>query len=192
MKNAENQIQNFPSSPVCVISDMFTSWVHKSGAKFGLLTVVSHTSGAFGVSVLHSFMTHTPQKNVEGDDGYFQIPNLLFDFKLRKSDLLVIMRDSDTNPMQSFVTDEMNRSLEGSGLIFNTFYELDPLGIDHIKSLTKRPVWNIGPILPKKIFDGDGVERAIRDSRRKAADVSEPECLQWLDSRSPNSVVFVC
>ncbi|GLJ52493.1 hypothetical protein SUGI_1116930 [Cryptomeria japonica] len=43
MKNAEDQIHNSPSTPVCIISDMFTSWVHKSSAKFGLSTVVFHT-----------------------------------------------------------------------------------------------------------------------------------------------------
>ncbi|GLJ52494.1 hypothetical protein SUGI_1116940 [Cryptomeria japonica] len=97
------------------------------------------------------------------------------------------MRDSYGNPMQSFITDEINRSMEGSGVIFNTFYALDSLGIEHIKSLTKRPVWSIGPILPKKLFDAEGVERATHDSRGKSADISEAECLQWLDKRSPNS-----
>ncbi|GLJ52981.1 hypothetical protein SUGI_1128490 [Cryptomeria japonica] len=192
MKSAEDQIQNSPSPPVCLISDMFTSWVHKSGAKFGLPTVVFQTSGAFAMSVMHSFMKHTPHKNVEGDDEYFQVPDLPFDFQLRKSDLPFIMRDPDMNPMQSFVTEEIDRSMEGSGLIFNTFYELDSLGVDHIKRLTKRPVWSIGPILPKKIFDAEGVERATRDSRGKAADISEADCLQWLDSRNSNSVIFVC
>ncbi|GLJ52492.1 hypothetical protein SUGI_1116920 [Cryptomeria japonica] len=192
MKNAEDQIHNSPSPPVCIISDMFTSWVHKSGAKFGLPTVVFHTSGAFAMSVMHSFMKNTPQKNVQGDDEYFQVPNLPLDFKLRKSELPFIMRDSDANPMQSFVTDEINLSMEGSGVIFNTFYALDSLGIEHIKSLTKKPVWSIGPILPKKLFDAEGVERATHDSRGKSADISEAECLQWLDKRSPNSVVFVC
>ncbi|GLJ52983.1 hypothetical protein SUGI_1128510 [Cryptomeria japonica] len=148
MKSAEDQIQNSPSPPVCLISDMFTSWVHKSGAKFGLPTVVFQTSGAFAMSVMHSFMKNTPQKNVQGDEEYFQVPDLPFDFQLRKSDLPFIMRDPDINPMQSFVTEEINRSMEGSGLIFNT--------------------------------------------RGKAADISEAECLQWLDSRSPNPVVFVC
>ncbi|KAH9288251.1 hypothetical protein KI387_032368, partial [Taxus chinensis] len=59
----------FPSSPpVCLISDMFTSWVHDSGAKFGVPTVVFHTSGAFAMSVMHSFIKYTPQNDVEADD----------------------------------------------------------------------------------------------------------------------------
>ncbi|KAH9288253.1 hypothetical protein KI387_032370 [Taxus chinensis] len=194
MKNAENRNKNdsFSSPPVCLISDMFTSWVHRSGAKFGVPTVVFYTSGAFPMSVMHSFMKYTPQKNVEGDDEYFDVPNLCFEFRMRKSDMPVTMRDPETHPMQEFVTEELNQSMEGQGLIFNTFYEMDSVGIDHIKSLTGRPVWSIGPILPKKVFDAEGVELAIGGSRGKAADISEAECLQWLHSRNPKSVVFVC
>ncbi|GLJ52982.1 hypothetical protein SUGI_1128500 [Cryptomeria japonica] len=172
MKNAEDETQNFPSSLVCVISDMFTSWVHESAAKFGIPTVVFHTSGAFRFSVQHSLLRHTTHKNVQGDDHeYFQIPNLSFDFKLRNSDLPFDLRDPETNPIQSFVAEEINCSMEGSGLIFNTFCELEPLGIDHFRSLTKRPVWSIGPLLPKKIFDAEGVERGTGDGRGKVADI---------------------
>jgi hypothetical protein len=73
--------------PICIISDMFTGWVHSSGAKFGIPTVVFHTSGAFAMSVMHSVFNYTPQKSVEGDDEYFEVPELSFDLKLRKSDL---------------------------------------------------------------------------------------------------------
>lgn len=180
------------SPPVCIISDMFTGWVHSSGAKFGIPTVVFHTSGAFAISVMHSVITNTPQKNVEGDDEFFEIPHVSFDLKLRKSDLPVMMRDPDSDPMQNFVKEEINRSMEGRSIIFNTFYDFDSLGIDHIKALTGKPVWSIGPILPPAVFDDTGIDRESMNSRGKAADIAEEECLRWLDSRSPHSTVFVC
>jgi hypothetical protein len=82
--------------------------------------------------------------------------------------------------------------MEGWGILINTFYELDSLGIDHIRNLTGRPVWSIGPILPPAVFDDTGIDRESMNSRGKAADIAEEECLRWLDSRPPQSVVFVC
>lgn len=180
------------SPPVCIISDMFTGWVHSSGAKFGIPTVVFHTSGAVAISVMHSVITYTPQKSVEGDDDYFEVPQLSSDLKLRKSDLSVMMRDPDSDHMQNFVKEEINRSMEGRGIIFNTFYLFDSLGIDHIRTLTGRPVWSIGPILPPAIFYDTGIGRESMNSLGKAADIAEEDCLRWLDSRSRQSVVLVC
>lgn len=53
-------------------------------------------------------------------------------------------------------------------------------------------MWSIGPVLPPAVFDDKGVAHESMNSRGKAADIAEEECLRWLDSRSPESVVFVC
>lgn len=176
----------------CIISDMCTGWVHRSGAKFDIPIVVFYTVGAFAMSVMHSLYNHTPQKNVEDENEPFQILELSFDLMLRKSDLPAGWRDVDSKPIWGFLTEENNRSMEGRGIVINTFYELDSLGIDHLRSLTGKPVWSIGPILPPAVFDYTGIDLGIISSRGKAADISVEECSRWLDSRMPQSVVFVC
>lgn len=192
----DNNAQEAPDSfspPVCIISDIFTGWVHSSGAKFGIPTVVFHTTGAFTTSVTHCLYTHKPHESVEGDEEYFEVPGLSFDLKLRKSDLPVLMRDPDSYPLAGFVRAEIKRSIElGRGILVNTFYELDSLGIDYLRNLTGRPVWSIGPILPAAVFDDTGICRGSMNSRGKAADITKEECLKWLDSRSHQSVVFIC
>lgn len=79
-----------------------------------------------------------------------------------------------------------------AGLIFNTFYDFDSLRIDHIRTITRRPVWSIGPILPPAILEATGIGREIMNSRGKAAYIAVEDCLKWLDSQNPHSVVFVC
>eukprot|EP01018_Ginkgo_biloba_P031098 Gb_02691 [translate_table: standard] len=187
---AKNTDINCSSPPVCIIGDMFTGWLHQSAAKFEIPTVVFHTSGAFGISVLHSLVNYTPQKTVEGND-YFEVPELSFDLKLRKSDLPVVTRDPDTDPLREFLKEQLNLSLNGRGLVFNSFYELEPLGIDHFRALTGRPVWSIGPILPPSVFYDKRIDPVMSVDRGKAADISHDECLQWLDSRSPHSVLYI-
>lgn len=192
----EEGAQNFsPSTPLpvsCIITDMCTGWAQRSGAKFGISTVVFYTTGAFSMSAMLSIFNHTPQKSVEGDEEFFEVPNLSFTFKLRKSDMAVAWRDPDSHPLWGFFKEELNQSMEGRGILINTFYELDYLGIDHIANLTGKPVWSIGPILPPAVFDDTGVDRQNISRRGKAADIGEDECLRWLDSRPPQSVVFVC
>lgn len=194
-KNIEEPPDSSPCSApaiTCIISDMCTGWVHSSGAKFNIPIVVFHTVGAFALSVMDSLFNHTPQKNVEEENETFQIPELSFDLKLRKSDLPAGWRDVDSNTIWGFLTEENNRSMEGRGILLNTFYELDSLGIDHLRSLTGKPVWSIGPLLPHAVFDEMGIDGGIVSSRGKAADISVEECSRWLDSRTPQSVVFVC
>lgn len=191
-EEAPNFSSSAPLSVSCIIGDMCTGWAQDSGAKFGIPTVVFYTTGASSMSIMHSIFNHTPQKSVEGDDEFFEIPELTFGFKLRKSDLTVAWRDPDSHPLWGFLREEINRSMQGSGILINTFYELDSLGIDHIASLTGKPVWSIGPILPHAVFDEKGIDRANISSRGKEADISDDDCLRWLDSRVPQSVVFVC
>lgn len=192
-RNKNTEAPHSSPPPVCIITDVFTGWAHSSGAKFGIPTVVFHTSGAFAMSVMHSFVKYNPQKRVVGDAEFFEVPGLSFGLKLRKADLPVTMRDPDLSPSRSIVVEELIRSMEaGRGILINTFYELESVGIDHLRRLTGRPVWSIGPLLPPAAFEGMGIDQGFMNSRGKTADIDEEECLRWLESRRPQSVVFVC
>ncbi|GLJ07814.1 hypothetical protein SUGI_0074570 [Cryptomeria japonica] len=72
-----------------------------------------------------------------------------------------------------------------SGLIFNTFEELEPAYVEHLRNLTGKPVWAIGPLLPPNYFSG------AAKGRGKKADVEVDELVQWLDPQSDSSVVYV-
>ena len=45
MHNSNIEAPYSSPPPFCNISDLFTGWVHSSGAKFGIPIVVFHTSG---------------------------------------------------------------------------------------------------------------------------------------------------
>jgi hypothetical protein len=53
----------------------------------------------------------------------------------------------------------------------------------HFRSLTGKPIWSIGPVLPPSF--------AGKAGRGKMADISEDELVRWLDSQRPRSVVYV-
>eukprot|EP01018_Ginkgo_biloba_P031379 Gb_35486 [translate_table: standard] len=177
------------SAPLAIISDAFAGWVQDISAKFDIPTIVFHTVGAYSTSLLHSLLVYTPQKNVQSDDDYFVLPDLSFQQKLCKSELLSIeLRDpKEENMIYRFFRRESIRSMEGWGLLFNSFYDMEGMGIDHIKSLTgTRPVWSIGPLLLHPTLRRSGVVE-----RGKVGE-GQVECLQWLDGRIARSVLYIC
>jgi len=81
--NNEEAHDTFPP-PFYTISDMFMGWVHKSATIFGIPTLVFHILGVFDVSSSLSMLTYMPQKKMDGNNQYFDVPELSFDLKLWK------------------------------------------------------------------------------------------------------------
>ncbi|KAI8532769.1 hypothetical protein RHMOL_Rhmol11G0239900 [Rhododendron molle] len=73
------------------------------------------------------------------------------------------------------------------GVIVNSFYELETEYADYYRDVLKRRAWHIGPV--------SLCNREIEDKaqRGKEASIDEHEsCLKWLDSKKPNSVIYIC
>ena len=81
-----------------------------------------------------------------------------------------------------FSMENINSIMDGWGILINTFYKFDSWGINHIKILTRKPVWSIGPILAPVVFDDKVIDLRIINNWGKATDINEEECLQWLRS----------
>ncbi|OAY55134.2 hypothetical protein MANES_03G102775v8 [Manihot esculenta] len=71
------------------------------------------------------------------------------------------------------------------GLLMNSFYELESAYSDHFTKVTGIKAWHLGPV---NLF------RSVNDNalRGDKATISEQRCLRWLDSKEPNSVLYVC
>lgn len=68
----------------------------------------------------------------------------------------------------------------------NSFYELEKVYADHFREVLGRKAWHIGPL---SLCNKDIEEKA---NRGKEATIDEQECLKWLDTKKPNSVVYLC
>ncbi|PRQ22285.1 putative flavonol 3-O-glucosyltransferase [Rosa chinensis] len=66
------------------------------------------------------------------------------------------------------------------GVIINSFYELEPDYADHYRKVYGRKTWHIGPV---SLFD---------KAAENMAAAEQHQCFKWLDSKKPNSVVYVC
>ncbi|KAK3411671.1 hypothetical protein EUGRSUZ_I00409 [Eucalyptus grandis] len=171
-------------APDCLISDMFLPWTTEVAAKCSIPRLVFHGTSAFSVAGTECVRLYELHKKVSSDSEPFVIPNFPGEITLSRMQLqdFVKVETEFTKLM-----DEMKESEKRSfGVVMNSFYELEPAYADHYRTFLGRRSWLIGPF---SLCNKDTEDKA---QRGKQASIDQLECLQWLDSRQTNSVIYIC
>lgn len=211
--NSKNSLSSSSSSedilpPVtCIVSDGMTRFALKVGVELGIPVAQFWTASACGlISYLH--FSQLIQKGLvplkdESDltNGYLDtkidwIPGMK-DIRLRDFPGFVRTMDISDINFDYYIT-ELAGMNEAAALIINTFDALEKDVLDALKSdqLSLPPLYTIGPI--HQLLHHDVTAETMK-SHPSAKTTSiginlwkeETECLKWLDSREPNSVVYV-
>ncbi|XP_030973523.1 linamarin synthase 2-like [Quercus lobata] len=179
----------------CIISDGFMSFAIKAGEELGIPEVQFWTASACGF-LGYLYFTELIKRGIIPFkdesfkyDGTLETPiNWIPGMKnIRLMDLPSFIRTTDINEILfDYSGSETRNCLNSSAIIFNTFDELEHDVIEEITA--KFPhIYNIGPLsllerhLPENQF------MSISSSLWK----EDSKCLQWLDKREPNSVVYI-
>ncbi|KAF7810998.1 scopoletin glucosyltransferase-like [Senna tora] len=172
--------------PDCLIVNMFFTWATDSAAKFGIPTIVFQGCNSFALCAQEYVGLHKPYKNVSSDSEPFVIPNLPGpEIKMTRTEIPeFIMNDDDKYGKMRKAMSEAE--LKSFGVIVNSFYEMEGVYADHYKKVLGRKAWSIGPV---SLSNRDVKEKA---NRGREASIDEQDCLKWLDSKTPNSVIYVC
>ncbi|KAJ4829344.1 hypothetical protein Tsubulata_051562 [Turnera subulata] len=173
--------------PDCLVADMFFPWVTEAAAKFGIPRLVFHGFSFFALSAGECVRQYEPYKKVASDSEPFVVPNLPHEITMTRKQLPAFVRQGIETPMTQFFKACKESELKSYGVIANSFYELEPAYADFYTKVLGRRAWHIGPV--------SLCNRAIEDKARrggKEASIDEHECLKWLDSKQPNSVVYIC
>ncbi|RVW47928.1 UDP-glycosyltransferase 73C4 [Vitis vinifera] len=72
------------------------------------------------------------------------------------------------------------------GVVVNTFNELEHGCVEEYAKAIKKKVWSLGPVSLSNKHNLDKFERGNK------ASIDEKQCLGWLDSMKPGSVVYAC
>ena len=108
---------------------------------------------------------------------------------VRLRDLPSFIRTTNPNDfMFGFAKGEAERASNATAVVFNTVDALEHDVLDALSSMFPR-VYAIGPFqfLLNRITDGDMKMKFVGSNLWK----EEPECIQWLNLKKPNSVVYV-
>ncbi|KAH7833180.1 hypothetical protein Vadar_003825 [Vaccinium darrowii] len=172
--------------PDCLVADMFFPWATETAAKFGIPRLVFHGTSFFALCASENLRLYKPHREVSSDDEPFLVPHLPHQIKLTKMQLAGDDRSESETDFTRLRIRMKESELASYGVIANTFYELEPEYADYYRNVLKRKVWNIGPV--------SLCNREVEDKaqRGKEAAIGEHECLKWLDSKEPDSVIYIC
>ncbi|XP_057417790.1 probable UDP-glucosyl transferase 73B6 [Lotus japonicus] len=170
--------------PDCVVADMFFPWATASAAKFDIPRIVFHGLGFFPLCVLASVRQYKPEEKVSSYTEPFLIPNFPCELTLTKLQLPQVPQHDKV--FCKLLDDSNESEVTSYGVIANSFYELEPVYADYYRNQLGRKAWHLGPV---SLCNRDSEEKA---SRGREAAIDEHECLKWLQSKEPKSVVYVC
>ncbi|KAK9080758.1 hypothetical protein SSX86_000516 [Deinandra increscens subsp. villosa] len=88
--------------------------------------------------------------------------------------------------MVQFLCSQVKRAKRASAIIFNTFDELERDVLDSFASMYP-PCFGVGPL---HLLENNIVEKSLVSIKSNLWK-EEPECLKWLDSQPPSSVIYV-
>ncbi|KAH6772695.1 hypothetical protein C2S52_004494 [Perilla frutescens var. hirtella] len=172
--------------PNCVVSDMFLPWTADSAAKFGIPRLVFFGTSCFSRCLSEEMELQKPYKNVSSDSEPFVLGGLPHELSFARSQLPPFHLQEEENDFKKLFSQISESAKNTYGEVVNSFYELESAYLDHFKNVLGKKAWQIGPLL----LCSNEAER--KSQRGKESAIDEHECLAWLDSKRPNSVVYVC
>lgn len=170
--------------PDCIVSDMCFPWTVDVARDLGVPRLVFTGSSYLFNCVSHALLSSSPENHVVPDDEPFAVPGLPDSIELTKSQLPNFQGNEEMKAMWERM---MESEKESYGAVMNSFYELEHAFIDHSNTILGRKTWPVGPL---SLLNKDKMSKFNRGGKKAAIEVEE--CLSWLDSKQPRSVLYIC
>ncbi|XP_059446938.1 7-deoxyloganetin glucosyltransferase-like [Corylus avellana] len=180
----------------CIVSDGCMSFTLEAAEEFGIPNVLFWTPSSCGV-LCYMHYRHlverrlTPLKDASYlTNGYLEtaidwVPGMKH---IRLKDFPSFIRTTDENDiMLNFFIRETERSSRASAVILNTFDPFEQDVLDALSTLQLPRIYTVGPLLL--------LADQIKDERLKSIGSNlwkePPGSVEWLNSKEPNSIVYV-
>ncbi|GLT60419.1 hypothetical protein SLA2020_331860 [Shorea laevis] len=180
----EQLLQEF--KPDCLVADSFFPWATDAANKFGIPRLVFFGTSFFAMCVGHCLSLYEPHKKLESDSEPFLVPNLPDEIELTRKKLPIFLTQDTGNDSMRIFMPSKDLEMKSYGMIVNSFYELEATYADYYRNVLGIRAWHIGPVS----LCNKGIED--KAERGKKATIDEQECLVWLNSKKPNSVIYIC
>ncbi|KAK6156836.1 hypothetical protein DH2020_011084 [Rehmannia glutinosa] len=178
----------------CVVADSVMTFALRAAEEIGVPGVILRLASACSL-MCYKHINHLVEKGLVPlkdesylTNGYLEtpidwVPGMI---PLRLKDFPSFIRTTNLNPMLNFVITETNQSSKATAIIINTFDELEQNVLNALSKMCP-PIFPVGPL--------HLLVEQIQENRSEWMSSSlwkeEPECLKWLDSNPPNSVIYV-
>lgn len=175
--------------PDALVSDTFLTWSVDSAKRMGIPRMAFLGTSYFAMCALEQMNRYKPYKDLESDSDSFDVPEFPNGLSLVRSQVnrADMVEEGNKDEFSKMVEQMWEANWRSFGVLVNSFYELEPDYADYYRNVLGRKAWHVGPLLMSS--SGGTEEKALRG---KKSAIDAHECLAWLDSKMPNSVVYVC
>ncbi|KAL1822363.1 hypothetical protein ACET3Z_009141 [Daucus carota] len=173
--------------PDVIVSDMFFPWTADFAAKISVPRIVFQGVCMFAQTLKHEVRkSDSPHHSVESDYEPFVIPNLPHKITMTRSQLPDYIRTP--NGYTQLMEQWREAELKSYAIIVNNFSEFDSVYTDYYKDATggQIKIFHVGPTSILNSNSNNKMERGHETV------VTDNDCLNWLNEKNFNSVIYVC
>ncbi|XXG73353.1 hypothetical protein AAC387_Pa07g2285 [Persea americana] len=154
----------------CVIHDAFLPWAQLSASKVGVPSLIFFGMNTFSMIIPRLVVEHGSLRGVKSDDELFSLPSFP-NIKLCRRDLNEPFNDPEPKgPLFEFVVESGRATAQSSGIVVNSFYELESIYVDFFNSEFNPKAWCVGPLCTASPLS-------------QHESLEKPRWAQWLDDR---------
>ena len=179
----DEYLSNLETPASCIISDMGLPWTSKTARKLGIPRLIFHGTCCFSLLCMLLVRRSEAYDSVSSDDEPFTVPGIPHKIEITRAQLPsnVAMKSS----MKGLRDEILESEAAASGVVVNSFDDLEQGYTDLYPDAIGKKVWTIGPTFH---VNKTNPRKAVRGNK---ASVGEDLISSWLNEREPQSVVYV-
>ncbi|GAV58921.1 UDPGT domain-containing protein [Cephalotus follicularis] len=185
-KPLEQLFEELKPSPSCIVTDKYLAWTADTAAKFKIPRIVFDGTSCFASLCSHNLDISKVYEKVSESSETFVVPGLPDRIEFTRAQLPGSFNPGSLLDLKKFRDKIRAAEAEEYGVLVNTFEELEPEYAKGYQKAKGKKVWCIGPV---SLCNKELLDRAQRGNK---ASTDENQCLKWLDSWAPNSVIYAC
>ncbi|MCL7023325.1 hypothetical protein MKW94_028514 [Papaver nudicaule] len=171
--------------PSCIISDMAFPWTAEIADKFKIPRISFYGTSCFYQLCSHNILQSKILESTASLSDPFIVPGLPDQIKVTKAILPRTLYPT-SDDLIDFCDQIRKAELTAYGVVVNSFQELETVYEEEYQQAKFGKVWCVGPV---SLCNREILDKAERGNKTI---IDENQCLKWLDSRDPGSVVYAC
>ncbi|KAJ4843809.1 hypothetical protein Tsubulata_009997 [Turnera subulata] len=179
---AQRLLQQLNPKPSCIISDQNLPYTSEIAKVLHIPRISFDVNSPFCLLCWHNLYVNKVLERVTSVTEPFLVPGIPDRVAFTKSQLPDAMADTELDFFEKVVAAEKTNF----GLVINTFEGLEAAYVQGLRESRGYKVWCVGPV---SLCNRDNLEKVHRGDKPT---IDESECLEWLNSQQPGSVVYAC
>lgn len=177
-------------NPDGIIAGGLFWWANDIARNLNIPWLKFYGTGYFPLCIYRSLKENKTHEQIQSDTEEFLVPGLPDVVKLTRKQIPDQMKDGGNGPMADLERKILESESGCYGMVVNSFLEMESAYAKCYEEMVGHRAWHIGPV---SLFSQSSEDKAHR-GRESDSEFSgdRGNCLSWLSSKKPNSVLYVC